>query len=1066
MHKRVSHHLLTVAFAAILTTFALLAVIAWVSASKSARASQSVEHSYQVIGMMRQITAKLSEAEWAQRGYLMTGANGELTLRDDALKALHEDVDTTVQLTADNAAQQVRLRQLNALLADRERLYHGNEATRLHGGLAALSGLIGSAAPLRDRTGALVAQMIDEEQRLLRLREQKEASRVLATQWSCTALVGLLLAVVLALFWRIRREIGLRDEREAAVRASEALLKQILDVLPVGVSVADASGKLTLSNPAAHQLAGYAVALPETGHARAQPSEALAPGEWALARTVQKRETFLNEDIEVQSMDRHRKSILLSGVPLRDERNAITGGVAVTQDVSALKETEQQLRAAARFDDSRNEALALFNASFDRQKIADGLLALLADKHPFPVSALYRHDEWLGKFVCEASWGLPSGVSREFAFGEGVLGQVALRGHTVVLDVADKMPNLLIQTGVFECRPSQVLLVPVVYQERRLAVLALAADRLLDEQEIAFVEGLCVQFGIALHNLALYADTRLLADQLRMRSEEIAQKNSQLEAGSRMKSEFLASMSHELRTPLNAIIGFSEVLKDGLAGELTPEQSDYIGDIFSSGQHLLSLINDVLDLSKVEAGKMEFEPEPVDVRALLQNSLAIVKEPAFARHIRLTLDVNLDEQTMLQADERKLKQIVYNLLSNAVKFSADDGEVTVSARRVTRADIDGRASAHAGRTIALPAGEHSAFLEIRVTDKGIGIPSDALGRLFEPFTQVDAGLARRFEGTGLGLALVHRLAELHGGTVRVESAEHHGSSFFVWIPWRPADDSVFSALAAAPALQPLPAAAEARWVLVIEDDEAAARLIRRQLESEGLNVLRVDSAEAALDAASEHPFALITLDIMLPGMDGWQFLNRIKDVPALARVPVVIISIVADGNRGISLGAAAILQKPFSRDQLHRALANLGFDTSDERPLLTLVADDDPKAVEIIAASLPEPGFRVLRAYGGREAIDVARQHTPDLIVLDLMMPEVNGFDVVEALKNDPRTAQIPVLVVTAKHIEAEDRARLSGHVINIVGKSEFNHGRFVNEVRRALITRKDEISNAAHPRD
>jgi signal transduction histidine kinase/CheY-like chemotaxis protein len=571
-----------------------------------------------------------------------------------------------------------------------------------------------------------------------------------------------------------------------------------------------------------------------------------------------------------------------------------------------------------------------------------------------------------------------------------------------------------------------------------------------------------VQFGIALHNLALYADTRLLADQLRMRSEEIAQKNSQLEAGSRMKSEFLASMSHELRTPLNAIIGFSEVLKDGLAGELSPEQNDYIGDIFSSGQHLLSLINDVLDLSKVEAGKMELEPEPVDVRAMLANSLAIVREPAFARHIRLTLEMDLQEQT-IQADERKLKQIVYNLLSNAVKFSADDGEVTVSARCVTRADIDSRSSAHAGRTITLPPGEHPAFLEIRVTDKGIGIPPDALDRLFEPFTQVDAGLARRFEGTGLGLALVHRLAELHGGTVRVESVEHHGSSFFVWIPWQPAEDTASTALPTAPALQPSPIAAEARWVLVIEDDDAAARLIRRQLESEGLNVLRVASAEVALDAAGEHPFALITLDIMLPGMDGWEFLNRVKEIPALARVPVVIISIVADGNKGISLGAAAILQKPFSREQLHRALANLGFDTSEARPLLTLVADDDPKAVEIIAASLPEPGFRVLRAYGGREAIEVARRHTPDLIVLDLMMPEVNGFDVVEALKSDPRTAQIPVLVVTAKHIEAEDRARLNGHVIDIVGKSEFNHGRFVNEVRRALITRKDETWNAAN---
>ncbi len=338
-------------------------------------------------------------------------------------------------------------------------------------------------------------------------------------------------------------------------------------MLPVAVSVADASGKLTMSNPTAQVLSGSATSIGaersgEQQGARRNDPDQLAADQWALARAVQ-GEAFFNEEVEITCSDRSRKSILLSGMPLRDDQRTIIGGVAVCQDVSALKQTEQQLRAAAHFDDSRSQALALFNASFDRKEISDGLLALLAAKHPFPVSALYRHDEWLGKFVCEASWGLPSGVSRDFAFGEGLLGQAAQIGRTVVLDVAEQLPDLLIQAGIFECRPARVLLVPVVYQERRLAVLALAATRMLDENEVAFVESLCVQLGIALHNLALYADTRLLADQLRMRSEEIAHKNSQLEAASRMKSEFLANMSHEMRTPLNAIIGFSEVLKDG-----------------------------------------------------------------------------------------------------------------------------------------------------------------------------------------------------------------------------------------------------------------------------------------------------------------------------------------------------------------------------------------------------------------------------------------------------------------------------------------------------------------------
>jgi CheY-like chemotaxis protein len=228
-----------------------------------------------------------------------------------------------------------------------------------------------------------------------------------------------------------------------------------------------------------------------------------------------------------------------------------------------------------------------------------------------------------------------------------------------------------------------------------------------------------------------------------------------------------------------------------------------------------------------------------------------------------------------------------------------------------------------------------------------------------------------------------------------------------------------------------------RWALVIEDDDRAAELIRVQLEAEGLSVLRAPSGAVALDLALQQPLALITLDILLPDVDGWELLSRIKRMP--------------------ELGAAAVFEKPVSRDELHNAIGNLGLHISNGEPVTILVVDDDPKSVEVIAAHLPESDFTVLRAYGGKEGIQAAHQHLPELIVLDLMMPEVNGFDVVESLKTNPNTRHIPILVVTAKNISAADRAALNRHVMNIVEKSEFNHSRFTGEVRRALALRTNE---------
>jgi signal transduction histidine kinase/CheY-like chemotaxis protein len=528
----------------------------------------------------------------------------------------------------------------------------------------------------------------------------------------------------------------------------------------------------------------------------------------------------------------------------------------------------------------------------------------------------------------------------------------------------------------------------------------------------------------------------------------LERQNTQLAEASRLKSEFLANMSHELRTPLNAVIGFSEVLKDGLAGELKAEQREYVTDIHSSGQHLLSLINDILDLSKIEAGHSTLDLEPSEAGALFEHSLSIVREKAARQRVTLALDAPGDLGRLL-LDPRKTKQILYNLLSNAVKFSPGNGRVALRARRVPRADVEAFApSAVTVLRPRLPVAGHAEYLQISVEDTGIGIAPEDAPKLFRMFSQIDSSLSREAEGTGLGLALVERLALLHEGAVGLASNPGAGSRFVVWLPWRATSASRIAALPAQRAQAP---AVRRPIALLIEDNHNAAELMRLQLEPEGFEIARATCARDALEWLQLRQPTVVILDLLLPDMDGWDLLAKLKQPEApTARIPVVIVSIVADARKGFSLGASGVLQKPVSREELLHALADTGALGQHETTRVLLV-DDDPKALELLAAYLPGPGFQVLRACGGREGIALARRERPDLIVLDLMMPEVSGFDVVDALKDHADTADIPIVVVTAKTLTPQDKDTLYGLVAVVLQKSEFDRGGFVREVRRAV---------------
>jgi signal transduction histidine kinase/CheY-like chemotaxis protein len=540
-------------------------------------------------------------------------------------------------------------------------------------------------------------------------------------------------------------------------------------------------------------------------------------------------------------------------------------------------------------------------------------------------------------------------------------------------------------------------------------------------------------------------ELRRLSSRLESLNLQLGAANRELREQTRLKSEFLANMSHELRTPLNSIIGFSDLLKEGAIGDRA-NQIKFAGHIYQSGHHLLALINDILDLSKIEAGKVEIHLVTVDLQAALNDALTMLTGPAQAKRIRMKT-VFGSALRSVPADSRRLKQILLNLLSNAIKFTPNDGEVSVSVRGVDRARVEGPLPGfREGTRLPLPASEHEEFVEISVTDTGIGIAPEQTRALFAPFMQVSNAVTRSVEGTGLGLVMVHRLAQLHGGTVAVTSEPDKGSCFTVWLPLhegvRPDDPKAEPRIATH---------LERRLALVVEDDAAAAALMRAQLEAEGFEVRQAASAEAALALTDQFTPDVITLDILLPGMDGWEFLDRLKATPPWEAVPVVVVSVVADQGRGFSLGAALVLQKPVGREALAHGLRRLGLAENGRSGLSVLVIDDDPNAIDLLAEHLRQSECVVLRALGGREGIELARRFRPELITLDLEMPEINGFEVVKALKADPSTAHIPIVVITAKEPTAEDRQRLNGHIREIVGKSDLGGEWFIGEVQRAL---------------
>jgi len=721
----------------------------------------------------------------------------------------------------------------------------------------------------------------------------------------------------------------------------------------------------------------------------------------AIAIYRQEVRPFSEKQIELVKSFASQAVIAIENLRLLNELRART---------EELGQSVEELRALG-------EVTQAVNSTLELQTVLSTIVAKAVQLSDTDAGSIYVHDETQQEFQLQANYGmgddLIAALKDHHTDISGAVAGAAKRGEPDQVPDMQAEPLIPANEIMLQAGYRARLLVPLMRFNEVMGALVVRrkAPGEFSKNTIDLLRTFAAQSVLAIQNARLF--------------QEIEEKSRQLELASQHKSQFVASMSHELRTPLNAIIGLTEMMVTNAARFGTEKAAEPLKRVHRAGQHLLGLINQVLDLSKIEAGKLELNPESVSLAPLIDEVVGTARQLAQQNKNNLVVEAQ-EKLGVLTVDPMRLRQILLNLLSNACKFTTQ-GEVKLRVRKVA----DGR-----------------NWVEFAVADTGIGMTPEQQAKLFEEFTQADSSTARRYGGTGLGLAITRKLARMMGGDVTVTSEPGKGSVFTVRLPAGP--DPV--AKAATNGSRP----PGNDCVLVVDDDATARELIAEQLKAEGFSVVTAAGGLEGLKLAKDLRPIAITLDVMMPDLDGWSVLAALRQDADLAEIPVIIITILDEHRRGVALGAAGYLTKPIDRERLHRMVSRF---RAAARPTRVLLVDDDKDQRDRLRGWLDGEQWVVQETANGREALTRLQADKPDVILLDLMMPEMDGFAVVAALQKEPRWCDIPVIVITARDLDAKDRERLNSGVQSVLVKETFRPADLVERIRR-LVPRKPFVSS------
>ena len=979
---------------------ALLVLLAnaWVSVRNTLQLNQRekwVQHTQEVLAELEQLRASISDAATGQRGYLLTGDDHFLEPYNEARQTYPTALTQLVGLTSDNATEQSRFALLRGQLDAAFKSLDSGISSRNDPTLAPQkrAAMTAEGKHAVDAVGDTIKDARNEEQLLL--HDRIDASKTSLAKALATFILATAAAVVLVVlaYLLIRRDENLRTRSLKEQNRLANYNRLLVESTGEGIYGVDLNGNCTFLNAAGERILGLKAAdvigkhLHDLTHHTRPDGTPYPAADCPIYRASRSGQGCRIDNEVFWRPDGTSFPVDYSAYPITNDAGEVEGVVITFSDSTRRKKDEDLIRdSAERF-----------------RTLADNIpqLAWMADGKG---SIFWYNQRWFDY----------TGATPEEMRGEG---WKAFQHPEHVTGVVERF-NMSVEAGqpwedTFPLRGKDgtyrwflTRAIPIRNENGKLTRWFGTNTDVTEQRQV---------------EQAL----RESEEHLLKAKQDAELAKEQAEAANTAKSQFLANMSHELRTPLNAVIMYSELLQEEAEDKGVKEFIPDLDKIRAGGKHLLALVNGVLDLSKIEAGKMELYLETFEVEQMVRDVAATVQPLVQKNENQLELTIGADVGAMY-ADLTKVRQVLFNLLSNSSKFT-DHGSI--------------RLEAHCEEEAGVPT---TIF---RVTDTGIGMTPEQLEKLFQPFTQADASTTRKYGGTGLGLAISRRFCQMMGGHIVATSEPGKGSSFSVRLPARvlkAAADTSSDAHAAAGQ----PTAPTTILVLVIDDEQPVRDIITRSFTAEGVHAVAAADGEEGLRLATQlHP-DLILLDVLMPKMDGWAVLTKLKSDPSTAEIPVVMLTITSNQEMGYLLGAAEYLPKPVDRERLAAILQRY-------RPVDgardVLVVEDDAPTRDVLRRSLRKQGWSVTEAENGSIGMQYLRQKTPALILLDLMMPVMDGFEFLSELRQNRRWDGVPVVVLTSKDLTSEERAALSGKVERILQKGAYSREALLAEVRKIV---------------